>query len=432
MPRAALTALVLAVVLVGQRAPQAQPAAAEMLFRDITKAIGITFTHHAAPEKKYIVESMSGGVALFDFDNDGRLDIYFVNSLTVDTAGDPKSARSALYRNLGDNKFEDVTDTRRRRPSGLGHGRVHGRRRRRRLGGPVRHRPRRQQALSQQRRQGVHRRHRGGGGGGRRLVGGLRLRRLRSRRRPRSLRQPLRQDRPEEPAPVRQGQDLRVPRHRRAVRAARAARRVRLPLPQRGQRHVSRTSARKPAFPIRRSTSGSASPGSTSTRTAGRISTSPTIRRRTSSTSIRRTARSRSRRFPMGVAVSEDGAEQGSMGVAVGDYDLSGRFSLWVTNFSEEYNALYHNDGSHFTDASFRSRDGGGQPAVRRLGQRVLRLRQRFAARPDRRQRPRVSAARQGAAAGVGGLPAAQAALPQSRQRHVRGGRAALRSDDQR
>ena len=60
--------------------------------------------------------------------------------------------------------------------------------------------------------------------------------------------------------------------------------------------------------------------------------------------------------FPMGVAVSEDGAEQGSMGVAVGDYDLSGRFSLWVTNFSEEYNALYHNDGSHFTDASFRSR----------------------------------------------------------------------------
>ena len=58
----------------------------------------------------------------------------------------------------------------------------------------------------------------------------------------------------------------------------------------------------------------------------------------------------------MGVAVSEDGAEQGSMGVAVGDYDNSGRFSLWVTNFSEEYNALYHNDGDHFTDVSFRSK----------------------------------------------------------------------------
>ena len=58
----------------------------------------------------------------------------------------------------------------------------------------------------------------------------------------------------------------------------------------------------------------------------------------------------------MGVAVSEDGAEQGSMGVAVGDYDNSGRFSLWVTNFSEEYNALYHNEGDHFTDVSFRSK----------------------------------------------------------------------------
>ena len=60
--------------------------------------------------------------------------------------------------------------------------------------------------------------------------------------------------------------------------------------------------------------------------------------------------------FPMGVAVSQDGAEQGSMGVAIGDYDNSGRFSVWVTNFSEEYNALYRNNGDHFTDTSFRSK----------------------------------------------------------------------------
>jgi hypothetical protein len=62
--------------------------------------------------------------------------------------------------------------------------------------------------------------------------------------------------------------------------------------------------------------------------------------------------------FPMGVAVSQDGAEQGSMGVAVGSYDNNGRFSLFVTNFSEEYNALYHHEGDHFTDASFRSKTG--------------------------------------------------------------------------
>src|SRR5687767_15921360 len=85
-------------------------------FRDVTREAGITFGHHAAPEKKYIVESMSGGVALFDFDRDGRLDLYLVDSLTVDTAGDPKAARSALYRNLGGFKFEDVTDK-----AGVGH-----------------------------------------------------------------------------------------------------------------------------------------------------------------------------------------------------------------------------------------------------------------------------------------------------------------------
>jgi hypothetical protein len=60
--------------------------------------------------------------------------------------------------------------------------------------------------------------------------------------------------------------------------------------------------------------------------------------------------------FQLGVAVSEDGAEQGSMGVALGSYDNTGRPSLFVTNFSEEYNALYHPDGDRFSDVSFRSR----------------------------------------------------------------------------
>ena len=62
-----------------------------LLFRDITRDAGITFQHHASPEKKYIVESMSGGLALFDFDNDGLVDIYFVDSLTVETANQPKT-----------------------------------------------------------------------------------------------------------------------------------------------------------------------------------------------------------------------------------------------------------------------------------------------------------------------------------------------------
>jgi hypothetical protein len=43
------------------------------------------------------------------------------------------------------------------------------------------------------------------------------------------------------------------------------------------------------------------------------------------------------------------------MGVAIGDYLGSGRWSLFKTNFSEEYNNLFRNDGDHFTDVSFRS-----------------------------------------------------------------------------
>jgi enediyne biosynthesis protein E4 len=92
------------------------PGGGGLLFRDVAAESGITFKHHSAPEKKYIVESMSGGVALFDFDNDGRLDVYLVDSLTVDTAQDPKAARSGLYRNLGGWRFEDATER-----SGIGH-----------------------------------------------------------------------------------------------------------------------------------------------------------------------------------------------------------------------------------------------------------------------------------------------------------------------
>jgi hypothetical protein len=81
-----------------------------VIFTDVTLASGVRFRHTVSPDKKYILESMSGGVALFDYDNDGWQDIYFVNSPSVATAGDPKSARSELWRNLGDGTFADVTD----------------------------------------------------------------------------------------------------------------------------------------------------------------------------------------------------------------------------------------------------------------------------------------------------------------------------------
>ena len=53
---------------------------------DIVGKTGIKFTHTSAPEKKYIVESMSGGVLLVDYDRDGWLDVYLTNAPTVEMA----------------------------------------------------------------------------------------------------------------------------------------------------------------------------------------------------------------------------------------------------------------------------------------------------------------------------------------------------------
>ena len=76
---------------------------------DITAKSGITFSHTADPSKKYIVESMSGGVILFDYDHDGWLDIYFTNAPTVDMAVKGQSSAGVLYHNNHDGTFSDAT-----------------------------------------------------------------------------------------------------------------------------------------------------------------------------------------------------------------------------------------------------------------------------------------------------------------------------------
>jgi hypothetical protein len=77
---------------------------------DITAKAGITFKHTSDPAKKYIVESMSGGVILFDYDRDGWLDIYFTNAPSVDMAVKGQKSRGALYHNNHDGTFTDVTE----------------------------------------------------------------------------------------------------------------------------------------------------------------------------------------------------------------------------------------------------------------------------------------------------------------------------------
>ncbi len=85
----------------GRTAPQLE---------DVTKRSKIHFVHQSAPEKKYIVESMGGGVVVVDYDRDGWPDIYFTNAPTVDEAIAGKTARGALYHNNHDGTFTDVTD----------------------------------------------------------------------------------------------------------------------------------------------------------------------------------------------------------------------------------------------------------------------------------------------------------------------------------
>ncbi len=88
-------------------------AKAPIVFEDVTSKTALTnFKHRSGgPEKNYIFETPSGGVAIFDYDGDGLPDVYLLNGSTIAAIeGKEKPPRSALYRNLGNWKFEDVTD----------------------------------------------------------------------------------------------------------------------------------------------------------------------------------------------------------------------------------------------------------------------------------------------------------------------------------
>ncbi len=76
---------------------------------DVTEKAGIRFRHIMEPEAKYIIESMSGGVLLLDYDRDGWTDIYFTNAPTVGMALKKQKAPGALYHNNHDGTFTDVT-----------------------------------------------------------------------------------------------------------------------------------------------------------------------------------------------------------------------------------------------------------------------------------------------------------------------------------
>ncbi|HEU5133358.1 MAG TPA: VCBS repeat-containing protein, partial [Pyrinomonadaceae bacterium] len=86
---------------------------APVVFEDVTDKTPLASFRNRSGEaaKDYIFETPSGGVGIFDYDSDGRPDIYLVNGSTAAAMrGKEKSPRAALYRNLGNWKFEDVTE----------------------------------------------------------------------------------------------------------------------------------------------------------------------------------------------------------------------------------------------------------------------------------------------------------------------------------
>ncbi len=78
-------------------------------FRDVSEQAGLTATIVSGSDesKKYILEATGTGVVVFDFDNDGLMDVFLVNARRFEDSADPPI--SHLYRNLGKLRFEDVT-----------------------------------------------------------------------------------------------------------------------------------------------------------------------------------------------------------------------------------------------------------------------------------------------------------------------------------
>jgi enediyne biosynthesis protein E4 len=113
-----LTALAEVVAAQGHTSPAKAPGSGE-LFVDRTQRLGVNFQYRASyTSRKYLLETMGAGVALFDYDNDGRLDIYLVNGAplsdptpkgTVPQKTDPQYW-NRLYHQRPDGTFEDVTE----------------------------------------------------------------------------------------------------------------------------------------------------------------------------------------------------------------------------------------------------------------------------------------------------------------------------------
>ena len=353
--------------------------------------------------KQYILETTGTGVAIFDYDNDDLPDVFVANATTLDGDGEggstPTRAISiATRRSL---RFEDVTGPRRTRRASAGAGRLRRRLRQRRPRATSSSPTYGQSALYRNEGDGTFRtsRSRPGSAAPRLALGHrLLLLRLRPRRpaRSRSSRSYLQFDRSRVPAPG-AAQLLPVEGHAGHVRAARPAVLAAT---------ACFTTRATDASPTCRRRAASERPGGcygfTAVASDFDADGYPDLYVACDSTPSLLYRNLRDGTFEeigllAGVALNEDGQEQGGMGVAVADYDEDGDLDIVKTNFSDDVPELSITTTATalFEDRVFRLRPRRLH-AVRRLGHPFPRRRSRRAQGPADDERPRLSRGRSG------------------------------------
>src|SRR6266576_2316979 len=101
--------LALLFLVVSSLAQSSETALPVPRFEDVSKQAGLTVPHNSTPEKRYILESMSGGVGFIDCDNDGKLDIITVNGSSVERYRQGGDLMITLYHQDGNLKFRETT-----------------------------------------------------------------------------------------------------------------------------------------------------------------------------------------------------------------------------------------------------------------------------------------------------------------------------------